>query len=178
MDGAKVCPGPQQMGGERVAKGVGRGAVGQAQSAAKALHQGLGMARTIGSAALGPEQGLFGGQLERHLGQIDLYRLGDRRQDWNDAGLAALAGNAHRALQRRIGEGQGQGLGNAQAAAIEQGQHGAVARHLPRLVLQIAGGLLDQTEGLILADGTGHTGLDLGAAHEAHGGIGHAHAPV
>ena len=64
------------------------------------------MARTIGPAAFGPEQGVFGGQLERHLGQIDLDRLSDRRQDRNDAGLAALAGNAHRALQRRIGKGQ------------------------------------------------------------------------
>ena len=59
LDGAQVGPGPQQVGGEAVAQGVGRGRGGQAEAAAQALDRGLNLTGTERAAASGAEQGLI-----------------------------------------------------------------------------------------------------------------------
>ncbi len=166
------------MGGERVPEGVRRGAVGKAQPAAQPLHQRLGVARAEGAAPAGAEHRLVGPEHERQFCGVGVHGLGHRRQDRCDAGLGPLAQHPQGGPQRDIAPLERQGLRDAQAAAVEQGQQRRVAGRLPVLPVRIAFSLADQTPCLVFADGSRRRGLDPGTAHQRQGRIGDAKAMI
>ncbi len=96
LDRTQVGAGPQQMGGEAVAQGVGRGAGGQAEPPAQPLHQGLGAARRIGAAPAGAEQRLVRFQRERQDLRIGVDGRGHLRQHRRDTRLGPLAEHPER----------------------------------------------------------------------------------
>ena len=103
---------------------------GQAECAAQARDEELDVAGIERSALHTAEQRRA--LIERKRAEIDIAidRLARQRQDRHEARLAAFAGDDQRVAANRMGR-QAQSLGNAQAAAIEQGEHRGIAGDYP-----------------------------------------------
>ena len=60
-----------------------------------------------------------------------IHGVANDGQDWHHPLFAAFAGYIQAITQRQIGTRQRQSLGNPEACAVEQQQHGPVARAYP-----------------------------------------------
>ena len=119
-----------------MAQRVRRRAVGQAERAAQLRDGELDDARRERAAAGADEQRALGRQRDRGRAR-DTPRppAGPAAITGTRARLAALAGDGHGvdAADRRVPAPDAQRLGDAQARAVEQRQHGGVAGEDPRL---------------------------------------------
>ena len=84
------------------------------------------------------------GRVRRAGRRVGVDRLAHRGQHRRQPGLAALAEDAQGARQRRVRRLQRQGLGDPQAAAVEQGEHGLVARAVHPVRRSASAGFGDQ----------------------------------
>lgn len=128
------------------------------------------MTRTQGSATHRAEQGRIGFQIERSRLSIGGHGAFHRRQDGNDARLAALAGDAQRIGQGVVTAGQGQRLRHPQAAAIHQREHRRVPRRNPGRRAGLTG-FAQQRFRRALADRAGQTARGFGRFDQPEGGI-------
>ena len=133
-----------------MAQGVRRGGFRKAQRAAQPGGEQLYGARTQGAAARAAKHRRAGLQHKGNKAEITFQRGGDGGQNGHKARLAALAGdgeNIRPALHKRrdiLGR-ESQRLRYAQAAAIEQAEHGEITRRDPGGALRIV--LFRQIEG-------------------------------
>ena len=112
---------------------MGRRAVGQAKRAAHPLDRELDDARRQRPASRADEKRAIGRQVMRAEVQIGFDGRADRRDHRRRARLPALAQTVSgiAAAAGRVAAADAERLGNAQARAIEQGEHGGVAGEDP-----------------------------------------------
>ncbi len=134
LNGTQISARAQQVGGKGMAQGVRGGGGGQAQLQAGGLHHFLDGPRAQGAAADGAKQRCVGFQRMRAGAQVAVDGHARGVNHRHDALLVALAGDAQHFGQGGVGAGQGQGLGYAQPATIQQGDHGHIAGRDPFLV--------------------------------------------
>ena len=137
---------------------------GQAKLTAGHLGDLLHQTRIERAAACPQKQGIAGFADKRAQFQIIIDGLSRDRQDRNQPLLVALAGDPDDVGQRRLTAGQRKGLGNAQARAVKQRQHGNVAGRLPvGTVLEF--NRRDQVAGRIGGDWPGQTRVEARTAY-------------
>ncbi len=174
LDGAQVPSPAEEMGREGVAERVGRGAVGQAEGAAQALHGELDDAGREGAAPHADEERVVGGERMRAEGEIGLDRPRHGSDDGHGAGLAALSDDGKGALDERgVLAGDAEGLRDPEPGTVEEGEHGGVARQDPGLAgLALAGGGIRDLPGRFWRQRLGQALRDLRAAHGGERGAG------
>ncbi|ENN89583.1 hypothetical protein RHSP_59864 [Rhizobium freirei PRF 81] len=138
LDGAQIATTGQEMGGEGMTKRMRCGRIRQAESAAQLLHAVLDDARLqLAAAGAAKERTVRIEMVGANLAVV-IDRLDNDRQQRHQPRLVALAGDAQGGCAlRHVLRLQTQRFGNAQAAAIEQGQHGCVACGDPGLLMQL-----------------------------------------
>ena len=98
-------------------------------------------------------------------------RLAHRRDERDEPHLAALAGDAQALRGRQVGAGQAERFGNAKARAIEQREHGEVARGNPGLGVRLGLGFVQDVFGGLYRDRAGQARRAAGALQVADLGI-------
>src|SRR3984893_1256599 len=121
------------MRGEGMAQRMRRRAIGKPERAAQTRDRELDDPWAKWPALGAKEQGLLQRERVRANRDVSFDCLADRRDDGHGPGLLALAGDRQNVARadRRLGALDRQGFGNAQARAIEQAQHGGIARDDP-----------------------------------------------
>src|SRR5215469_7392999 len=100
------------------------------------LHE----ARVQRAAACADKKGASLGQVIGTIGEIISNRLAHRRQHWNEALFAALAGNREHFAERRLCASKSERLRKPQPATIEERENCGIALALPSARRQFAGG--------------------------------------
>ena len=148
LDGAQIAAAGKKVGGETMPKRVWRRRFGKAERRPQAPHLPLGDARVQSFAAGADEQRAVAAQGMGAGGEIVVDGDDDDGQDRHQPLLAALAGDDHGFAFRRLAPVQGQGLADAQAAAVKHGEERRVAFADPRLAAQIGDGA-ERLQGLL-----------------------------
>ena len=132
LDRPQIAAAAQKMRREAVAQRVRGGGLRQAERAAQHRHLALHQARRERPAAGADKERAVGRQRIGAGGEVIGDRLPHRRQvPARSRCLLPLPVIVDLLALRRLGARQAERLGNAQAAAVEQGQHGDVALGLP-----------------------------------------------
>ena len=155
LDRAQVAALGEQVGGEGMAQSVRRRGIGQAERRAKFPDQQLHDPRAEAPALLADEERPVRRQRMGAKHEITVHPLADGRQDRQDALLVTLAGDDQRRTERRGAAVEAERLGDAQAAAVDQGQHRMVAGRNPGFRV-VGFRPAEQVAGLGHAQGLGH----------------------
>ena len=144
---------------------------GQAELQAGGLDDLLDVAGVERAAAGAAKERSGGVGGEGDQSTIGLDRGAGDRKDGDEALAAPLAGDAQHVGERGVGLSEREGLGDAQAAAVEEGGDGRVACLGPALGGLVLDGV-DERDGGIGGDRAREAGLDPGTAGGGDGGGG------